>query len=54
MPRTRKHMERVVELHKSGAVKVPDVTLFPLSDAAKALAVSEGRHFKGKLILKVR
>jgi len=54
VPRTRKHMERVVELHKSGAVRVPDVTTFPLAQAAKALAVSEGRHFKGKLILKMR
>lgn len=54
VPRLRKYMDRVVELHRSGAVKVPAVTLFPLADAAKALAVSEGRHFKGKLILKMR
>jgi NADPH:quinone reductase-like Zn-dependent oxidoreductase len=54
VPRTRQHMERVAALHKSGAVRVPDVTLFPLAEAAKALGVSEGRHFKGKLILKMR
>jgi hypothetical protein len=30
------------------------VTLFPLAEAAKALGVSESRHFKGKLILKMR
>jgi NADPH:quinone reductase-like Zn-dependent oxidoreductase len=54
VPRTRRHMERVAALHKSGAVRVPDVTLFPLAEAAKALGVSEGRHFKGKLILKMR
>ena len=53
VPRTRAHMERVAELHRSGAIKVPDVTLFPLAEAAKALGVSEGRHFKGKLILKM-
>jgi NADPH:quinone reductase-like Zn-dependent oxidoreductase len=53
VPRTRKHMERVAELHRSGAIKVPEVTLFPLADAAKALGVSEGRHFKGKLILEM-
>jgi hypothetical protein len=34
-------------------VKVPEVTVFPLAEAAKALGVSEGRHFKGKLILKM-
>src|SRR6187551_3632440 len=36
VPRTRKHMERVAELHKSGIIRVPDVTLFPLAEAAKA------------------
>jgi len=54
VPRTRKLMERVAELQGSGAVRVPDVTLFPLAEAAKALGVSEGRHFKGKLILTMR
>ena len=54
VPRLRKYMDRVAELHRSGAIKVPDVTLFPLADAAKALGVSEGRHFKGKLILEMR
>jgi NADPH:quinone reductase-like Zn-dependent oxidoreductase len=54
VPRLRKYMDRVAELHRSGAIKVPDVTRFPLADAAKALGVSEGRHFKGKLILTMR
>ena len=54
VPRTRRHMERVAELHKAGVVKVPHVTLFPLAKAAEALGVSEGRHFKGKLILTMR
>src|SRR5215469_18232125 len=54
VPRLRKYMDRVAELHRSGAVKVPDVTVFPLAEAPKALGISEGRHFKGKLILKIR
>ena len=54
VPRLRKYMDRVAELHRSGVIKVPAVTVFPLAEAAKALAVSEGRHFKGKLILKMR
>ena len=54
VPRLRKYMDRVAELHRAGAIKVPDVSLFPLAEAAKALGVSEGRHFKGKLILKMR
>ena len=53
VPRLRKYMDRVAELHRSGAVKVPDVTVFPLVEARKALGISEGRHFKGKLVLKM-
>ncbi len=53
VPRLRKYMDRVAELHRSGVINVPAVTTFPLAEAAKALAVSEGRHFKGKLILKM-
>jgi len=54
VPRTRAHMERVAALHRSGAIRVPPVTLFPLAEAARALAVSEARHLRGKLILTVR
>lgn len=53
VPRLRKYMDHVAELHRSGAVKVPDVTMFPLAEAAKALGISESRHFKGKLVLKM-
>ena len=54
VPRTRAHMERVLELRRSGAVRAPHVTLFDLPKAAEALKVSAGRHLKGKLVLKVR
>jgi NADPH:quinone reductase-like Zn-dependent oxidoreductase len=54
VPRTRAHLERVAELHRVGAVRVPPVTIFGLAEAAKALKVSEARHLRGKLILKVR
>src|SRR6185436_4973321 len=40
VPRTRAHLERVAELHRIGAVRVPPVTSFPLAEAAKALKVS--------------
>jgi NADPH:quinone reductase-like Zn-dependent oxidoreductase len=53
VPRLRKYMDRVAALLAAGAVKVPHVTTFPLAEAGRALAVSEGRHFKGKLILKM-
>jgi NADPH:quinone reductase-like Zn-dependent oxidoreductase len=52
--RDRRHLERIVALVSSGAVRPPEVTLFPLAEAAAAHRVSEGRHFRGKLVLTVR
>ena len=52
--RDRPHLERVLHLHAIGAVRVPETRLFALSEAAEAQRISEGRHFRGKLILKVR
>jgi NADPH:quinone reductase-like Zn-dependent oxidoreductase len=52
--RDRAHLERVVALVGAGAVKPPEITLFPLAEAAAAHRVSEGRHFRGKLVLQVR
>jgi len=52
--RDRPHLDRITALINSGAVKVPEITTFALADAAKANTVSKGRHFRGKLVLKVR
>jgi NADPH:quinone reductase-like Zn-dependent oxidoreductase len=52
--RDRRHLERIVALVGAGAVRPPEVTLFPLAEAAAAHRVSEGRHFRGKLVLAVR
>jgi NADPH:quinone reductase-like Zn-dependent oxidoreductase len=52
--RDRAHLNRIVELYLAGAVRPPPVTLYGLSDAAEALRVSESRHLKGKLVLRVR
>jgi NADPH:quinone reductase-like Zn-dependent oxidoreductase len=52
--RTRRHMERVAQLYLSGEVRPPEIKLYRLSEAADAQRVSEGRHFRGKLIFKVR
>lgn len=43
-----------VELLRLGAVRPPELTHYPLSEAAAAHAVSEGRHFRGKLVFDVR
>ena len=52
--RSRRHLERIVALVGAGAVKPPEITLFPLAHAAAAHRVSDGRHFRGKLVLTVR
>ena len=52
--RDRPHLERVVELVTKGVVRVPEITTYPLAEAAAAHAVSEARHLRGKLVFKVR
>jgi NADPH:quinone reductase-like Zn-dependent oxidoreductase len=52
--RDRAHLERIVALVTSGAVRVPEIKVYPLSEAAAAHRVSEGRHLRGKLVFKVR
>jgi hypothetical protein len=48
------HLDRVAALYTSGAVRAPEVKLYDLAQAVDALRVSEARHFRGKLVLKVR
>lgn len=52
--RDRQHLERIAELVESGVVKLPEIKVFSLKDAAEAHRISEGRHFRGKLVFKVR
>ena len=52
--RDRAHLERIASLVTSGAVKVPEIKVYPLSEAAAAHKVSEGRHLRGKLVFRVR
>jgi NADPH:quinone reductase-like Zn-dependent oxidoreductase len=52
--RHRRHLERIAELVLSGAVRVPEIKVFPLAEAKAAQAISEARHFRGKLVLQVR
>jgi NADPH:quinone reductase-like Zn-dependent oxidoreductase len=52
--RDRAHLERTVALITSGAVRVPEITTYALADAVAAHTLSEGRHFRGKLVFKVR
>jgi NADPH:quinone reductase-like Zn-dependent oxidoreductase len=52
--RDRPHLERIVELVTTGAVRPPEVTRYKLSDAVAAHEVSQSRHFRGKLVFVVR
>jgi NADPH:quinone reductase-like Zn-dependent oxidoreductase len=52
--RDRPHLERIVELFEAGAIRVPEITAYPLSEAVAAHRVSEGRHLRGKLVFEVR
>jgi NADPH:quinone reductase-like Zn-dependent oxidoreductase len=52
--RDRPHLERIVELVTSGAVRPPEVTLYKLGNAVAAHRLSESRHFRGKLVFEVR
>jgi len=52
--RDRRHLERIAALVESGAVRRPEITVFPLSEAQAAHAISESRHLRGNLVLAVR
>ena len=52
--RDRAHLDRVAALYTSGAVRAPEVRVYDLRQAVDALRVSEARHFRGKLVLRVR
>jgi NADPH:quinone reductase-like Zn-dependent oxidoreductase len=52
--RARPHLDRISQLFLEGAVRAPEITLFPLSRGGEALSMSESRHFRGKIVLQVR
>jgi NADPH:quinone reductase-like Zn-dependent oxidoreductase len=54
VPRSRQAMEQVAALATSGAVRAPEVKIYQLSQAAEAHRLSQGRHFRGKLVFQVR
>lgn len=54
VPRSRKAMERVAEVCISGVIRPPEIKTYRLQEAAEAHRLSESRHFRGKLVFKVR
>jgi NADPH:quinone reductase-like Zn-dependent oxidoreductase len=51
--RSRSRLERVAGLVAQGAVRLPEIAEYPLARAADAHRVSEARHLRGKLVLRV-
>ena len=52
--RDRPHLERIVDLVSTGAIRVPEITTFRLSEATEAHRISESQHLRGKLVFEVR
>jgi NADPH:quinone reductase-like Zn-dependent oxidoreductase len=52
--RDHAHLDRLRDLLETGALRPPAITEFPLSEAAAAHEISEGRHLRGKLVLVMR
>ncbi len=50
--RKRRHLERVAGLLAQGALRPPEITVFPLSEAPAAHRLSEARHLRGRIVLK--
>ena len=52
--RSRRHLDHIAQLFQAGAIRPPEIKLYRLSEAAEAHRLSELRHFRGKLVFRVR
>jgi NADPH:quinone reductase-like Zn-dependent oxidoreductase len=52
--RSTERMNQVADLIEAAAIRPPEIKLYSLAQAADAHRVSEARHFRGKLVFKVR
>lgn len=52
--RDRPHLERIAALYQAGVIRVPEIKLYSLSEAAETHRLSEAMHVRGKLVFKVR
>ena len=52
--RSRAILDRIGMLFEASAVRAPEIKPFALSEAHEAHAISEGRHFRGKLVFNIK
>jgi NADPH:quinone reductase-like Zn-dependent oxidoreductase len=52
--RDRAHLDRLSGLVAAGAITAPEITRFPLAEAAAAQRLSMEGHVRGKIVLEVR
>ena len=52
--RSTERMNRVADLIDAGAVRPPEIKTYSLDQAAEAHQLSQSRHFRGKLVFKIR
>ena len=52
--RSTERMNRVADLIDTGAVRPPEIKTYSLDQAAEAHQLSQSRHFRGKLVFKIR
>lgn len=52
--RDRPHLERIAALYQAGVIRVPEIKVYKLSEAAETHRLSEAMHVRGKLVFKVR
>jgi NADPH:quinone reductase-like Zn-dependent oxidoreductase len=52
--RSTERMNRVADLIDAGVVRPPEIKTYSLDQAAEAHQLSQSRHFRGKLVFKIR
>jgi NADPH:quinone reductase-like Zn-dependent oxidoreductase len=52
--RSRPPLEHIARLFAAGAIRPPEIRLYRLPEAADAHRLSDSRHFRGKLVFRIR
>jgi len=52
--RHRRHLQRIADLVEKGQLRPPPIRIFQLKEAVQAHELSESRHFRGKLVFRVK